>query len=328
MKCEKHPESDAVGLCVACGRGVCPICKLLYSNLVHCKDCVESGRIGPQYKAPPQPYQSQPATGPQSPYPAYPAYGYPAYPYYPYGPYPYPYPYMQMILQPKPAGVPSKHYFTMGRVGSLAITILCIVTALLVYPTLIMGSSGEAVVLPVLFGLFIIAATPLVYGLYGFYINYGTHNGIYAGLGIGIGTALLFIFSVLGSYPLLSNNNSSNIVYFSIVWVFVGTVAFGVGIVIMGISVEQVRRYMNPTSDAYRNIGRVTVLALIGGLLFMVMVGLVIVGWVFLGLATMFLSLAFDQAPVPDPVEVEKKVGDDLFITSQGGGPTERPPGT
>ena len=313
MKCEKHPESDAVGLCVACGRGVCPICKLSYTNLIHCKDCVESGRIGPQYKPVVQQYPPQSA---YQPYPGYGSpYGYQPYPYYPYGPYPYPYAYM--TLQPKPIGVPSKHYFNMGRTGALAMTILCIITALLVYPTLLMGSSGEAVILPVLFGIFLIAMTPLLYGLYGFYINYGTANGLYALSGIGIGTILLFILTVAGTAPL--SNSDSAYTYFGVIWLFMGSVSFGIGIVAMGASLEQVKRYMDPMSEGYRNIGRVTVLSLIAGLLFMVMLGMFIIGWVLLGLAMMFLSQAFDQAPVPEASTVEKKSQDDFFITSQGG---------
>ena len=41
MKCAYHPESDAVGACVNCGRMVCSECKTTLGGKIYCKPCAE-----------------------------------------------------------------------------------------------------------------------------------------------------------------------------------------------------------------------------------------------------------------------------------------------
>ena len=41
MKCYKHQQSDAVGLCKSCQKGVCPDCLALVDGSVACKDSCE-----------------------------------------------------------------------------------------------------------------------------------------------------------------------------------------------------------------------------------------------------------------------------------------------
>jgi hypothetical protein len=39
MKCYSHQDRDAVGVCVSCGRAVCPECALELEGKIHCKGC-------------------------------------------------------------------------------------------------------------------------------------------------------------------------------------------------------------------------------------------------------------------------------------------------
>lgn len=37
--CAYHPDREAVGMCVSCGRAVCPECKVVLANRIHCEAC-------------------------------------------------------------------------------------------------------------------------------------------------------------------------------------------------------------------------------------------------------------------------------------------------
>jgi len=41
MKCAGHPESDAIGICLACARGVCDQCAVDLGRALACKDRCE-----------------------------------------------------------------------------------------------------------------------------------------------------------------------------------------------------------------------------------------------------------------------------------------------
>jgi len=41
MRCAYHPESDAVGACVRCGRLVCAECKVELQGKIYCNTCAE-----------------------------------------------------------------------------------------------------------------------------------------------------------------------------------------------------------------------------------------------------------------------------------------------
>ena len=41
MNCAYHPEVDAVGTCVNCGRPVCAECKTVLGEKIHCNPCAE-----------------------------------------------------------------------------------------------------------------------------------------------------------------------------------------------------------------------------------------------------------------------------------------------
>lgn len=41
MKCEYHPEAEALGICVSCGRAVCADCRLMLVNRTYCQACAD-----------------------------------------------------------------------------------------------------------------------------------------------------------------------------------------------------------------------------------------------------------------------------------------------
>ena len=43
MQCHVHPEVEAVGACVACGKGVCTECAVTVGGKTYCQDCAASG---------------------------------------------------------------------------------------------------------------------------------------------------------------------------------------------------------------------------------------------------------------------------------------------
>jgi hypothetical protein len=55
MRCEYHPEYEAIGTCLACGRSVCSICKVFYKGVVHCKVCIEQGNYHERKSTKPSP---------------------------------------------------------------------------------------------------------------------------------------------------------------------------------------------------------------------------------------------------------------------------------
>jgi hypothetical protein len=40
MKCEKHPEREAIGVCANCGKAICAECRVEIEDKNYCKDCV------------------------------------------------------------------------------------------------------------------------------------------------------------------------------------------------------------------------------------------------------------------------------------------------
>ena len=42
MKCSYHPDRDAVGACVRCGRFVCEDCRTILGDKIYCNSCVDN----------------------------------------------------------------------------------------------------------------------------------------------------------------------------------------------------------------------------------------------------------------------------------------------
>ena len=125
MKCDKHPDTEAVGTCKSCGRGICQDCKVSMNNVLHCKACVESGNIAGGQQQSAQTWSGQ----------GYQPYQYSVYSYgYPYS-YGYANPYQTQFKEevpieswygskkPSPVGTPNRSHFKAGSIG-------CVTTAI------------------------------------------------------------------------------------------------------------------------------------------------------------------------------------------------------
>ncbi len=53
MRCYSHQDRDAIGVCVACGKGVCQECTLEVEGKVYCKACAADAIRAREAKAPP-----------------------------------------------------------------------------------------------------------------------------------------------------------------------------------------------------------------------------------------------------------------------------------
>ncbi len=47
MRCYNHPEVDAVGQCMSCGRAVCDDCRVEVQGKLLCRKCLAQGQTGP-----------------------------------------------------------------------------------------------------------------------------------------------------------------------------------------------------------------------------------------------------------------------------------------
>src|SRR5262245_31826813 len=45
MKCYEHRESDAVGSCTTCGRGLCGSCAVEVGRMLSCRPCVPEAKV-------------------------------------------------------------------------------------------------------------------------------------------------------------------------------------------------------------------------------------------------------------------------------------------
>src|SRR5579885_2370587 len=41
MKCFNHPDREAFGICVTCGRGLCEDCSVVFNEKLYCKDDIK-----------------------------------------------------------------------------------------------------------------------------------------------------------------------------------------------------------------------------------------------------------------------------------------------
>jgi len=141
VKCDKHPEMDAVGTCVYCGRGVCDDCKVRMYDKIHCKECVEAGRIRGN-----EPLQTIPVFINMGPPP--------------------------IRIPPNPKGPPKAFLLRMGAPGAL----LCLLYPLILFSGLISSSILSTTFTMAIYclGLWILAI-----GSFGIYWNFGCPWGIF-----------------------------------------------------------------------------------------------------------------------------------------------------
>jgi hypothetical protein len=312
MRCDVHPSSDAVGTCVYCGRGVCDQCKVRLYDKVHCKECVEAGRIkgAPEQQAPQQ--QGPPGPPPGMGYPQYP--GYPAYP----GVYMTP----VIFKQPNPKGIPRKGYFQFGMVSAFAAMVVSFAVAFFMVAS-IMGSY-EARLETDFFIVTILVLSffmyPVFISFYGIYRNYGSPSALFTVIG---GISLLPFYQFLwGWYTLGEVFHARGDGYadtFSLV--FFTQVFLGGALLIATFALRGASQRMVPMSEGRRAAAWSVPMMAAAAIAFLCMFGVYIFGWILLGLAMGFLGHMFMKAPVPDPAAMMPQGPMMMPPPGQGPGP-------
>ncbi len=59
MKCYNHPDRDAVGVCIKCGKAVCAEDSIVVDGKLYCKDCNKSAETGPVFSSSKRLYKSR-----------------------------------------------------------------------------------------------------------------------------------------------------------------------------------------------------------------------------------------------------------------------------
>jgi hypothetical protein len=172
MRCDVHPHMDAVGTCVYCGRGVCDDCKVRIYDKIHCKECVEAGRVRGN-EPPPQMYQPV-----MVPY------------YYQMAPI--------IRMPPKPKGPVNAAPLRIGAFGGLFGAIGLFITG-----GTVMFSQALMVVSLTLFALGLML---LAVASYGIYWNFGCSWGLFGTIALPIMAVLVLVawYYSNTSYSILS----------------------------------------------------------------------------------------------------------------------------
>jgi len=179
MKCDLHPEADAIGSCAYCGRGVCKECTVRFNEIIYCGQCVAAGRIQSSPLPTPGRPPSQPlfymwnskdqmmARGPNS-------YLLPLIEYYP----------------PKPKGKIMLFLFWIGIVGAL----ICVISLVFVGSTVY---GGQYIPSEAPFNYFAVGLFILSIGCFGIYWNYGCLWGLFGAITLPITGTILLLMDVI-----------------------------------------------------------------------------------------------------------------------------------
>jgi|GEM_PF-1700990 len=291
MRCDIHPDQNAVGTCVYCGRGVCDQCKVRLYDKIHCKECVEAGRI----RGAPEPQ----AAPPQGPPGAPPGMGYPQYPGYTG----YPGVYMAPVIfkPPNPKGIPRKGYFQFGMFACFATMVMSFIVFILMCNSLF-NTYGEARTTD----FFIVAILVLTFFLYpmfisffGFYKNYGSSAALMTVIG---GVTLVAFYQFLwGYYTFMYVFNRSEYYYNTEFLVFFTQLLLGGALLLATFTIRAVSFYMVPMSPGRRATTGAIALTAAAAIAFLCMLGVYLFGWILLALAMGFLGNMFMNAPMPEP---------------------------
>jgi hypothetical protein len=339
MKCEKHPETDAVGACVSCGRGVCPICKISYNNMIHCKECIEAGRVGGhQYSSywPQQGGQTattpgaasygQPAaygqtaygqpgvTAPATPY-SYGYYPYAYYPYYNYGSY-------GMTKAPaQPKGVPNGGLFKIGAGGSIFLAIMSLVMGFTIMNFMFFNTQSTSPQTVILVSILLMMAMfPFGLGIFGFYKNFGSIWGLMGSISIMISSVLYPVFLYMSILYGTSNSYSYSA---NFMWEYMAHLVLGIGLIMAALAINQAKRYLEVERQVQGIITFSSLGLAIAGMLFTAIIGMLLVGWIAMAVSLFMLSVEFYHAPVPENPADEEKAKADFFATAEA---AKKPP--
>ena len=288
MKCAEHPAMDAVGTCAYCGRGVCEDCKVRLYDKIHCKECVEAGRI---VGAP-----TQQASPPQGPPPGQPPMMYPQY-----GGYPGVYMAPVIFRQPKPNGVPQKGYFTFGMVASFACMVMSFIVFFLMINSIFnpapSGNNADGFIIAIFVLTFFLY--PVFISFLAFYKNYGSSTALMTTIG---GISLVIFYQALWGYYMFMYvfNHNSEVYYNTESLVFFPQLLLGAALLLATFSIRSVSFNMVPMSPGRRSTTGALALMAAASIAFFCMLGVYLFGWILLALAMGFLGNMFMLSPVPD----------------------------
>jgi len=283
MNCTVHPDKNSVGNCISCGRPVCEECKVRIKNLVHCRECVEAGRV----KGGQSPAQAPQLGPPMAPPPVAPMGGL-----------------MNrfFFVEPQPRGPPSPTLFKAGAAGALVTAIMCFITEIFIILILTHFyyvfhiyyiDSVYLTLLVVLSHLFMYSLIPAYLG---FSRNYGARSAT-----IGLIGFLIFhgISLTVWSGTLYGNlTNSYNPVGSGTMEMFMAMEFIGVALVFLGYPLRHVSFFIPPMHVSRRALGPTWVLLIVAAVLFMAIIG-IYVSWLLIALALYMMFQALQKAPVP-----------------------------
>ncbi|HLF07279.1 MAG TPA: hypothetical protein VI893_08930 [Thermoplasmata archaeon] len=297
MRCEAHPEEEAVGTCKSCGRGVCTVCKVVFNGIIHCKACVEAGRISGGGTAF--------APAPAAPAPAPTAYSYPyAYPgySYPYSSYGYPPAVTHVPETPKPTGTPSRSFYLAGAAGGIIGGIMMLLAGGAMVWGLVIGANYPTDLWIAISVVVVLAATQMLssVGLFGLYRNLGVQMG-WISAGVLAAGAVIFPLMLMFAIPDYYQNPGYPYPYytqyrFNYLETYLGAIALGTGIIVEGSAFLAARRFMRDP----RPTGSIGTLLIVGGGLFAAFVGLFAIGWLLVAIARFISTPIYLGAPVPE----------------------------
>jgi len=263
MKCERHPEMDAVGTCVYCGRGICDQCKVRVNELLHCKECATAGRVlggapPPQARPPMMMYQMIPAAPVMN----------------------------EPYIPPEPAGPPNEQLFTAGLLGAiltLCLSIVCAIAVPLVFIYRDLYAYASMI--------FSFTMLPLAAGYIGFHRNYGIAA---AGNVAMLLVALFLSNAILWAYVIVVG--AANACYFG---AMISSIMLGIALLAMAGPLTNVSYRMRPGRVSRKDLQTAKEALFFAGILFVTVIGPMIIGWVVLAYALINLTGGFMHAPMP-----------------------------
>jgi hypothetical protein len=302
--------------------------------MIHCKGCIEAGRIGSQGGAygagAGQAYQQgaygvgagqvyqQGAGAAGATGTAAQAYGTGAAPYvYPYYGYPA-WGQRHYQAKPKPKGVPNPSMFKIGAGGCIFTAVFSLIMGFVFLDMTIFYDGGDPSQSLILVSFFLMMALlPLTIGLFGFYKNYGTEWGLLGSIGLLVSGVLYFVLMVGSTvYKQYPWDNDPNIMY-----IYFANLTLGIGIFLMAVAVHHAKPFLKLERLQQGMVHWSTMGMVIAGILFMAFIGMFMIGWALFAVTLFLLANEFYHSPVPGPGGEEKVEGKDPWVE----GPTQAP---
>jgi hypothetical protein len=158
MRCENHPEFEAVAQCPSCGKHICEFCRVIMFNMPHCKECTQNMVQSMQILSPRKLRKLAKKRR------------------------------LKAMERAEPKGKPNRDFFIIGGVGSIIISIATFAIGWSFSVPRHVGFGSYPLWLVQYIVLFAVGMAITVFGFYGLYRNYGTAWGIVASTFCAIGS--------------------------------------------------------------------------------------------------------------------------------------------